>query len=598
MGWKKLLRTVTSKPDLHAIGVAMPFLGLTGYEFWKLFTNRNEIQTVEEGLLFASKVFSPMLAYVGSALALRVFRRATYDSSTLERIAGCAQRVKQQEVPHFQDSGTVEITANLKDFAFNAVVGNDSPAMNRKRYAEYGRKNKHPGFLHEAAVGYLYEKEFDEGLLCLRDALDLLGGKRPKLNWKHRIGMPVDLAGLAFDRFSRPDAIELYLLTAGLYALSAPEKAWYYSKLAKEIATELNQLKKEAHVFDSLLATAQKRTDTESCWGETFKLLLQTGQPERIGESRNPVWVLKDEGKQFFSSTFAFKGNKDRNALVNEQAAMETIDDIVAGDGQTAKVLHITPEPYNGYYAYCMRYAAGETLHDRILKNDCSAVPKVTQLLAKILARYPTTGLQTIDIEKKTKDKLYAPELGIPTDLANKILAHIGPVNRAITEHAVITINKDGHPQQWQIGKDASITVLDGEITYTHPAILESANLYAYTKNLALVDEQAYVILFANALRQQGTQLSNPALSKAYSENNILFRAYHNGVIHRALCWVSAWSDPERPTMRAKRADAIQRAIVSIERLDHNDQKYYNDYKEDYQELHASLEKMRELIVP
>ena len=543
-------------------------------------------------------IFGEALCYWPSLAAaltvnIGIFASTLYRRTNLEhykKIKKLKAQLKQQTPPTIAPRETVQIPYKLKDFLWLAYR---KPEKN----AERARQQKNPLIALDAAIMLLSSKP-DEAFAVLRDASDWLEGKKPVLT----LATKLQLFCQEFTYKTMPTldvcGVSTFLFRALYDSIRCPENAWYWSTLGKIVADTTGKYKKEMYAFHALLATAQQRSDQKEAWEDTFNLLHQTCKPERIGESRNLVWKIKDESKQFLSDTCVFKANKKRTELEKEWQATLNLERILDDNAVAPQPLYITETPYQDLYVYVMRSLNGELLYDQFAKGDYSGLNSVKKVLARILARYPTTGLQPIDIEKKHEDKLYA--LDIPKELANDIISHLRPVNRALQENAVLVPNKDGHPEQWQILNipylKARVGVLDAEINNLHPAINEAVNLLEYAGELSPEERRLHASTLMEELRKEGRATNNKELAQAYEDNTLLERAYNNSVIHRAISWASAWSDPERPTMHKKRGEQINKALRAI--AEQEKTAYYEEYRIDYEALRRDFQKMRELMSP
>ena len=71
--------------------MALPFLGLSGYAFWELFHGR--VKSFSDTAWFATSAMSPLAAFVGGNMGVRLLNRRTYDSKAWERIQNCCQKI-------------------------------------------------------------------------------------------------------------------------------------------------------------------------------------------------------------------------------------------------------------------------------------------------------------------------------------------------------------------------------------------------------------------------------------------------------------------------------------------------------------------------
>ncbi len=495
------------------------------------------------------------------------------------RIQQCIERVRQRQKPIFPDAEQTSLKFGFLGWLYGTFAGGNGTVADRKLNAWYGRKYNNSGFLLNASYGYIENKEYDEGLICLRDALDLLHGKKAKLSIAMTAGRTLTTAALAIDRNLHPDKIETYLLAAAMYAPDLPERAWHWSTLAKELAREFNHpLKKEIYLFDALLATAQKRTDEKQTWKEAIDELRNEPIWERLGETRTIVRVLKNN--KFFAQTLVFKERESRPAILTEVGAIKILEETVK-DITVPQILYVSDDKHEGRYAYVMRYVEGETLYDKLLKGDKRAMPKVVTALAKIHAHY-TPKAKELNLEERLQEKLADEHFNIPKQIAQTITTNYKPVFKAITNNACWVWNKDAHPENWIISK--KIGVIDCEADHLVPATLDLANLLEYGEFFTHEEKKKYVQQYAHDYTKETRPLT------------ITMSAYYNSVIHRMLSLASAWSSPERKKMQLQRKQAMHRAIEAIKYIAKEDNTYYSEHHEEYGRLQQAFEQLKAIL--
>ncbi|MCX6708083.1 MAG: hypothetical protein NTW67_00335 [Candidatus Woesearchaeota archaeon] len=426
----------------------------------------------------------------------------------------------------------------------------------------------------------------DEGYTLFRDALDWMRKRKPKLRWKTKAYFLNTKLALYLSKFLEPRAIENYILGAIYESIINPEQAGQWTELGKLVADKFGSPQKpEMYVFHALLATAQKRSDEKEAWRTAFELIQQTLKPKRLGESRNPVWAVEgqEESKKFFSGTFAFKGNTERYELENEEKSAHKLEEILDKDAIAPEPIYITEEPYNELYVYIMRYLPGELLSNQFLKGDKRGLEKVIPVLARIHARYPTEGLTRLNLEEKTAKKLQS--LGMQS-----ALKYFRPVTADLQAHPIWAVNKDAHPEQWQMlnnpHTEAKVGVLDTEIKEVQPIVLDIANLLYYVGQFTREEREKYVGGHVSNLRKEGAKIHDQTFAQAYDgANGPLLRAVDNAAIFRMLCLIEAWSDPDRPNMRTQRERLVKTALQTIDDLKEHDTKYYSENETEYKAL-------------
>ena len=495
-----------------------------------------------------------------------------------------ANSLKDVKTPTLNFTGGQEVDTSLRDLAIQ-YYGPVNPDYLQQRAQKY----ENPSLAIDAARQYFESNKLDQGILCIRDAMRWLDGKEPELSWKQRIAA----ANVKFSSWAvrklRPRAPDSYMLSAAHSSVYDPENTWYLGKLGTKVADRFeSRERKEMYLVHALLATAQNRSDKEQAWADAIALLLQ-GNPKRYGESTHPLWTFESPR---FANTVLLKGDPRADALEQWRKGAQNLDDILEGEVAYPFPLHTQTQMHEGYHLYPMMVIPGENAYDQFSRQELDALPGIRSLQARIHARYPK--LEKMDLYRKMQKKLHSKELKLPKGRAKKTLKHLKPVNQAIKEHAVWVVNLDGHPEQYLVGK--RLAIVDTEFTHSHPATLDMANLHAYDDYLTPDQQRIGALTASVTLREEGYRTDNRVLKQAYDDETILMRAYHNSVIHRMISFVSAWSEPTRTRMRSKREAAIARAVRAIDLLKQDDREYYEDHKQDYDQLRVCLNKIREHI--
>jgi len=588
MGWvRNVSKLLIEKPELAGIlGAA----ATSPISIDAILSIGKKEYTLTNVLLTSILAASPFIAYhLGKNIAagFHVKKYNTRKTQPGDRLLArqAKEELENQTPPTIAFQGEQKISLNPLLFLAKYVQ------QNPQKTEELAYKTRNPEIGIEAALRHFSKHNYDQGLSCLRDALDWMEGRKPQPSIGSRLNLiPANIA-LTINKKLNIRHLENYFFSAAFTSILQPEQAWHHSELGRKISDKLNlEMKTEMYVFHALLATAQKRTDEEQAWTEAITLLQEAGQPERVGESRNPVWMLKNT--EFFEQTFRFKGKKTREALEKEWKDILKLEEVLQGIATVPQPLYITKQPNNGLYTLAMRFLPGEPLYDQLEKGDKSNLQRTIPIDARIIARYPAEQLPRISIAKKHQDKLTSKYLGLPEDLARNILAHLKPVEAALENDPNSKVNADRHPQQTLISE--KIGVLDAEFENRHPAINEAANKLEYIGEFTNEERKYYITKFAEALRQEGASMNNPELAHAYEDN--LFGMYDNAAIHRLICLLTAISDPERPKMhkhRKRMANSIVRAINDHKK---DNKTYYEANKKDYDELEKSFTKAAELI--
>ncbi len=546
---------------------------------------------------FALRAMPTVGVFLGAYLGTAVLHVFTKEKNALrledyKKIKTLEQHLAQQQPPHTPFEGEKKISYKLKDmlkYYHIPFFRHSAESVEKNAY-----ENKNPLLALDAAIKYGgSRKQFDKSLLIIRDALDWLNGKKPIVNIATHIMFWYIKLALKVVRKLDVREPGMYMVSAAYDSIMNPEHAWYWSQLGRMVTTEFNTTyKKEMYVFHALLATAQKRSDQQQAWQDAFAVMNEECTPERLGESRHPTWILKDEDKQFFSGTFVFKGNDNLEELENERKATIQLEQILGETAISPQPLHITDQLQNGLYVYIMRHLSGELLAKQLIKGDKSGLNKVIPTLARIHARYPTQGLPHVDITQKTYKKL--EQLGM-TDA----MQLFKPAIDDLQTQPIWAVNADAHPEQWMMLNNPHITAktsfLDTELKEVQPAILDSANLFEYCGEFNTAQRQAFVLQFADNLREEGICTNNPTL-RAYTGNmNALFKAHNNATLHRTLCLLVAWNEKGRNRTKEEKEHLVKNAIRAVDDLKIGNPGYYEQNKEQYDKLPEFYAKIPEL---
>ena len=444
-------------------------------------------------------------------------------------------------------------------------------------------KAKNPFLAIKASWRYLNNNQADMALNCVREALDWTGGGVVPVPYSSYPVQGVIRVAETISQAMFPASVRNYLGLAGIYALTNPEKAWFYSELGRRIAKETGHVQqKEAYVFHALLSSAQHRSDEQSAWRDALQLLMDDSPVESASERESRSEVFRFNG-DFFANTLVVKRRPDLASLVREYDWQLR--------GKSVATVCDVPEPVyvsrtdDGLSCFAMRYRNGEVVYDLLEKGDKSSVAGVAGALGEIHARVSHEGLNRVEIWKKARDKLYDSLLGIPKDLANTILAHYGPIEKGCWL-APAVINKDAHPEQWIVGD--RLTAIDWEIDALVPLTFDSANFTSYRDFFSPLEQKEFVGSHVAAYKQNGGDM----------RGEDVFTSFYNAVIHRMVCFIGAWSAPTRKRMRVYRGEAIERAIGAIDELEGASPKFYAEYKGDYVMLRKSFTKVVDLLVP
>lgn len=315
-------------------------------------------------------------------------------------------------------------------------------------------KTQSPSLLMDAARRLFDKLQYDEGMDFVRRAIDLSKGRQvgTRSIFQSLYLLNVRLAAF-LARTLVPHDVTNYMFSSAYYALTNPQKAWYFSQLGKLVADEFNSpFRKEMYVFDALLASAQGRSDEEQAWKEAIGLVRQDPM-ERLGESRTIVRRIANS--PFFANTFLFKERESLEALVRERQNCEELAELLP-DAAVPKPLYLTQVPENGLHYLVLRFLPGETLYAMLQRGDKSAMLQVIKTLAQIHARFKP-DLPVANIREKLEERLI--EFG---PIRTQIRANYTPIIASLDKIPLVW-NKDAHPENWQISE--RIGVLDCEVT-------------------------------------------------------------------------------------------------------------------------------------
>ncbi len=587
---RKTLDLLAKTPKLNgciaaATAVAFAWPGIQEHIEWNADIKYNPLKTaLYAGTWAAIYGLSAFLPVHLSTTALRCFTKEDTGTkfSDFKTIKQLKQQLAKQQPPTIPFQGDTRISYSLTDMVKNHAIPFHSPKA--ENIEQQAQREKDPLLALDAGIEYDKRKEgYDKALLLMRDALHWLDGKKPTVKPSAKIAYAYYSLMLKTIRTLQPREVSNYMMSAIYESIMRPEHAWYWSQFGRMVADALDTpRKKEMYVFHALLATAQRRSDQQQAWQDAFSIMNETSTPERLGESRHPTWILKDEDTKFFSDTFAFQGYDKKIDSQSKWQARLRLESILGKDA-TPQPLYIIEEPHNGLYVYIMRYVSGELLANQLKKEEKSGLNQVIPVLARIHARYPTEGLPHVDITQKTYKKL--EQLGM-TDA----MQLFKPVIEDLQAQPIWAVNADAHPEQWMMLNNPYVTAktcfLDTELKEVQPAILDSANLLEYCGTFNTAQRQAFVLQFADNLREQGTYTNNPTLREAYKGNmNGLFKAHNNATLHRTLCLLVAWNEKGRNRTKEEKEHLVKNAIRAVQDLKTDNLRYYEQHEEQYAKL-------------
>lgn len=576
MGLGRLVLKLLTKSPLWNGRIAA--LGIAAYKFRQLVTDGKDHTFSDYAKVTIPAVSVFIAAYLGTA----VLHAFTKEKDTCERtrlgdrkiIKNLEARLQEQTPPSIFLTGEKQLDYGITDTLF--LMYKKGTDIEKK-----AREKQNPALAIDAMLNYCIEGKIDDGYLLLKDAFDWLKNKKPKLSLSGRIAYAYRDLMFGLARRLMPRSSYEYILASVHESILKPEHSWYWSALGRLAADEFKLPQRaEMYVFHALLATAQKRDDTEQAWKEAYNVLCEQPVWERMGESRSIVRKLTNN--KFFSSTLVFKERESREELVLEAERSAKLAAIIE-DIEVPQPLYITRELHERRYVHIMRHIEGETLYEKLKKDDKDAMPSVITALAKIHVYYPKEGLKKLDVKKNLEEKLKAEEFNIPEELSRTIIQNYTPVVEALNDIPWVW-NKDAHPENWIVGK--KIGVIDSEGGHLVPAVFDLVNLLEYGDFFDEVEKKAYTIRYIVETHKHDKNINFSTIE----------RAYNNAVIHRVIALASAWSSPKRPRMKVYRKQMIRKAMYAIDTIREKDKQYYERFKDEYLHLHKALQEMHKLI--
>ncbi len=576
MGAVKLFKWTLNHPITVASFVASCFIP---YAFHRLGLLKEGLIENPNSTYELLRIGSPLLAF--NAVELFLFFLRGYTSVSLKqpklkfqlnyyrRVRTIEDTLKKQKPPEIKSCSSISFSTFSVDDLYIAVdLFNDSTSF----ISSAALRRKSSLLFTQAATDLFGHERYDEGMDFVRRAVDL---SQSRQQGTRSVFQSLYLLNVRFAAFLCrklvPHDITMYMFSSAYAALTNPQKAWYFAQLGKRVADEFNSpFRKEMYVFDALLASAQGRSDEEQSWKEAIELVRDEPM-ERLGESRTIVRRIANS--PFFANTFIFKERESLEALLKERKNYEQLAELI--DAAVPKPLYVTQEPENSLHYLVLRYLPGETLQAKLEKGDKSAMPEVIRTLVQIHARF-RSSLPAINIREKLEDRLV--EFG---PIRSQIRTNYAPIIASFDQIPLVW-NKDAHPENWQIGE--KVGVLDCEGDCLIPATFDLANLLEYDNFFTQEEKKAYITVYALELTKEGIPVQN------------YLCAYYNSVIHRMICFASAWSSPDRASMHPKRNGAIQRAITAIDSIETNCKPYFDRFAEEYRQLANALHKIKESL--
>lgn len=545
------------------------FAAAGAFAWYKLNQEPRNLQTLPI-ILIGTGTYALSVAL--SLLTYKLFQK-DYPKISSNDLRKIKNEIAKKEKPLILYNSEKEVNYSWEDYSRLFF------AKNHNELQTAAKKEHNPLLALDAIIKNTGQnKDFTENFIHIRDASDWMGGKKPKLSFSTRLSLFNHKFAFSLAQFFSPPSTELFLIYAFYSSILQPERAHYWSDLARQVAKKTNQYVQESYLIHALIATAQKRSDEWQAWDDVLTYCDLDSQRDYIGESQNPVWTIGR--KDFFKSTIILKGDLKKENLELEFKGAQTLEKILT----TAKPptpLFISTIPIQGNYVYIMRTAAGETLHSRLEMGEKEGIEKIEDALAQIHARYPTRDLKTLDLEQKIRKK--TEDLKLLPDFQNDLINATAPVRKAITRTGTISAAKDAHPENWIL---PDVYALDTLIKEKQPTCLDLANLYNYGEHFSPEEKRARAANYNERFSYWSAQESKPLQT--------LLLEYWNAEIQRAIDLSAAWMNPFRKGRHKHIRPLLERAQLAIHNLQQDDRAYFEENKAEYLKLHKLLDALKE----
>ena len=327
-----------------------------------------------------------------------------------------------------------------------------------------------------------------------------------------------------------------------------------------ELRERLSFLGIIAHQRNRLTPSAELKTRKERSFTQLYKFAKKltagnVGDLFKVGQTRHGFYTLTSGTKEI-----GFKEGETIDGITHEFEVTRQLRDRLRRHTE-----YSVPEPMatlevdfirGSAPVLVMEYVQGETLERKIINQD-----RPLMHLAKAVGMLGLLQSCTIDIEleeenymDKISSRLYGNHSQIPRDAANRIMKHYGPVIEGFRElpHA---LELDYHPENILFSENGQVMKIDNEGHTSVPFVFDHANILNYTpgisdKHRRTAREQAWRAYNTNAKRRVSWQ--------DYSIG------YHNAVLHRCISLCSAWSRPDRESLRPRRVMMVENGLSAI----------------------------------
>ncbi|RMF05657.1 hypothetical protein D6764_04160 [Candidatus Woesearchaeota archaeon] len=328
---------------------------------------------------------------------------------------------------------------------------------------------------------------------------------------------------------------------------------------------------------------------SQDAYEKAVNLILADYAVERIGESKNPVFKLKDYnwlGKLLIMKT----GEKEKLDLEAENAKrlegilQEELGSVYSSPAPLAVVRNnLAPEA--APFIYLMEREDGKTLLEILQENKEEGMLYLDDAM-KILALYHArtdpggrfvTGRIDLEsallkrLEKVLPDSEYAGERKYIAKQFLPVIANL--------ENALWVANKDAHPENFIITPEGRMVVIDTEPSYLVPQFIDLTNLLVYSGTLTLEEQAKLVEKYADYFRRFSGKTEDASAN---------WRSYADSVIYRTYTNYGFFSD--RPSKHGIALNWL-RTAMEITDLMSSERTLSSSLRDAYRELNAITKK-------
>jgi hypothetical protein len=451
-----------------------------------------------------------------------------------------------------------EVSANpsLKEYfleEFGSILNRD---VKTKKIA---KKENSPYLLYSAVENFLEKGKIDEGFLLIKDFLNSIKGKRlVNLKGRRTTWFFTEIKNMTIDSYiARLD--KYFDVAVRYFFLGSPEKALWVSTVAAEFARAVDHpAKVEASVIDAFFSDTLNSSLSRKKWEKAIELTEELPDWERIGESRSVVKRIS--GSDFLKNSLVFKESKDLEDLLCEAECSEIFKEKNISSPTPISVSKEKNE--KGVYNYIMTCLDGNTLlyflENKKRKIVNKYLFKIVDSLVAIHSSFPVEKIRygSLNLNDALEKRLCNPYLSLDEKVFSNLksgysfLVDLFKKNKELWRY-----NKDAHPENWLIDDSGRVSVIDTENSFSCPVVFDLANLFGYGKYFSVNEMKGFVSYYFDRFNDDKT------LNIDKGEFEFLF---WNALIHRSFFLCSAWSDPSRSSLHAKRVDLIDNALTAF----------------------------------